>query len=146
MSLKLLQKKIKYKINIFYPEYPFYISKKIAYSHFREQLINQGNTEDFYEHLDKICKINYLNNKSFNAGYIYNNIARLQEMLNEGIVSISNIYIDMKKKMIKHMILKFFMMKIFYLNMKGLIYLIMMIQLVSLMKLIFHQQQLKHFI
>ncbi len=91
-------KKIKYKINIFYPEYPFYISKKIAYSHFREQLINQGNTEDFYEHLDKICKINYLNNKSFNAGYIYNNIARLQEMLNEGIVSISNIYIDMKKK------------------------------------------------
>ena len=91
-------KKIKYKINIFYPEYPFYISKKIAYSHFREQLINQGNTEDFYEHLDKICKINYLNNKSFNAGYIYNNIARLQEMLNEGIVSIYNIYIDITQK------------------------------------------------
>ena len=91
-------KKIKYKINIFYPEYPFYISKKIAYSHFREQLINQGNTEDFYEHLDKVCKINYFNNKSFNAGYIYNNIARLQEMLNEGIVSIYNIYIDITQK------------------------------------------------
>ena len=91
-------KKIKYKINIFYPEHPFYISKKIAYFQFREQLINQGNTDDFYEHLDKVCKINYFNNKSFNAGYIYNNIARLQEMLNEGILSIYNLYIDIQHK------------------------------------------------
>ena len=87
-------KTVKYKINIFYPECPFNILKKISYVQLRQHIINIGNTDDFYDHLEKICKINFLNQKSFNAGYIYNNIAKLQQMLNEGILTINNIYID----------------------------------------------------
>ena len=91
-------KTIKYKINIFYPENPFYISKKIGYLQLREHIISIGNTDDLYEHLDKTCTINFFNQKSFNAGYVYNNIARLQQMLNEGILSINNIYLDATSK------------------------------------------------
>ena len=96
-------KNIKYKVNIFYPQEPFYIAKQILLLKYQETIFNKKNSNN-KENLkpknkEKSGKKMLLvkfdgENKAFNCFEVMQNIETSNKMLEDNYISINSIFIE----------------------------------------------------
>jgi len=99
-------KKIKYKVNIFYPKEPFYIGKQILLLKYQETLFNKKNfnaeesirikNEKIKENSGKNMFLIKFNgqNRAFNCIEVMQNIENSNKMIEDNFISINSIYIE----------------------------------------------------
>jgi len=98
-------KKIKYKVNIFYPKEPFYIGKQILLLKYQETLFNKKNFNNEENIIIKneqikdsgknmfLIKFNG-QNRAFNCNEVMKNIEHSNNMIEDNFISINSIYIE----------------------------------------------------
>ena len=95
---------IKYKVNIFYPQEPFYIAKQMLLFKYQEIIFNKNNlnNEDnirVKKEKEKSGKKMFLvkfngQNRAFNCDEVMKNIETSNKMLEDNYISINSIFID----------------------------------------------------
>ena len=103
-------KTIKYKVNIFYPQIPFYIAKQILLLKYQETLFNKtNNNEKEKDNNDKtkdkdnsgkymfMIKFNG-ENKAYNSLEVMKNIEISNKLVKENFISINSIFIEKNKE------------------------------------------------
>ena len=100
------EKNIKYKLNIFYPQEPFYIVKQISLLKYQEAIFNHKNfnsEEETKINLDKNKANNSKNifmikfnaqNKAYNCIDVMKNIETSNKMIKDNFISINSIFIE----------------------------------------------------
>ena len=99
-------KTIKYKVNIFYPQEPFYIARQILLLKYQETIYNKKNfnAEESQRIKNEKIKENSLKNtflvkfngqnKAFNCSEVMQNIETSNKMLEDNFISINSIFIE----------------------------------------------------
>ena len=99
-------KTIKYKVNVFYPQEPFYIAKQILLLKYQETIFNRKNfnTEESLRTKNEKIKENSLKNtflikfngqnRAFNCSEVMQNIETSNKMVEDNFISINSIFIE----------------------------------------------------
>ena len=103
-------KNIKYKVNIFYPQEPFYIAKQILLLKYQETIFNKknfGNEDNLRIKIEKIKEKSPKNmllvkfngeNKAFNCAEVMQNIETSNQMIKDNFISINSFFIEKNNK------------------------------------------------
>ena len=86
---------IKFKYNIFYPEFPYTIVKKKAIIELKKLIENEENTTKNKEYIDQVFIVKFnQRTRAYNCDNLFNNIFKFQKLKNENKIFYHNLYID----------------------------------------------------
>jgi hypothetical protein len=90
---------IKYKVNIFYPQQPFYIGRQILLLKYQENIYNSKNIDNEENKEGKNMLLVKFNgqNRAFNCYEVMKNIESSNKMIADNFISINSIYIEKNK-------------------------------------------------